>query len=187
MSSGQAPASERSLEHGIGRQGWSGTCTTSSLQRVRARRVPPEAGRSDLCVPALFRCSPGGPKDSLQKADPDSGVGPRRCTDLVCWSLNSLLLPTPLWSWGPSSQSWCESQLRCAVVHPLFGCHADFSDCGQEWKRCRRLSCTVDLICLCTINLRNKDGRAYSDVRRLTHGMDFEVRKLERYRGTASG
>ena len=43
MGSGQALASERSLET-HGRQAWWGTWTTSSLLRVQARRVPPEAG-----------------------------------------------------------------------------------------------------------------------------------------------
>eukprot|EP00437_Effrenium_voratum_P069254 CAMPEP_0181503844 /NCGR_PEP_ID=MMETSP1110-20121109/57159_1 /TAXON_ID=174948 /ORGANISM="Symbiodinium sp., Strain CCMP421" /LENGTH=861 /DNA_ID=CAMNT_0023632625 /DNA_START=122 /DNA_END=2707 /DNA_ORIENTATION=+ len=69
----------------------------------------------------------GSPKDSLQKADPDSGVGPRRCTDLVCVLLFILYL-------------------------------------------------VAMLIFLTVVKNGSVDGRAYSDVRRLTHGMDFEAR-----------
>ena len=36
------------------------------------------------CQAAAPRLCGEGPKDGLQKVDPDSGVGPRRCTDLVC-------------------------------------------------------------------------------------------------------
>mmetsp|Transcript_42055 Transcript_42055/g.98011 ORF Transcript_42055/g.98011 Transcript_42055/m.98011 type:complete len:855 (-) Transcript_42055:224-2788(-) len=68
----------------------------------------------------------GSPKE-VQKIDPDSGVGPRRCTDCVC-----------VW---------------------LFLAYVVFMLSFLAW-----------------VKNHNVDGRDYSDVRRLTHGMDFEAR-----------
>jgi hypothetical protein len=61
------------------------------------------------------------------KIDPETGIAPRRCTDLVC------------------------------VV--LFGLY---------------FSCL--LIMLCVVKTKTVDGQAYSDIRRLSHGFDYQAR-----------
>jgi len=71
--------------------------------------------------------SAGGGRKDWPKIDQDSGVAPRRCTDLVCVALFILY---------------------------------------------------VIGICIFLLVVKNKtvDGRPYGDVRRLTHGMDYEAR-----------
>jgi len=68
-----------------------------------------------------------GRREGMQKIDPDSGIAPRRCTDLVCVAIFAIY-------------------------------------------------CLMMIVVLWVVKSREVGDHPYSDIRRLTHGMDYKAR-----------